>query len=318
MKKASKNIISLFKQITCCKLAYHLFNPFIRFTPRVVTLIDGGLGSQMWQFALGYSVAQKRSLPLTLNIDFYKNCGKDLNGNNNRQFLLFHAFPKIKSKYENSIENSKYFLMHYEDNTARTTYDYNQELFSTNDSIYLSQYYANAKYILDYRQEMMELFEMQISLNTYEKNILQQIQESNSCSVHIRKGDFVGRCVDVCTDFYYSSAIKEIAKLKSDVVFFIFSNDETYFLSKIRPHCGNIRFVVVEGRNEENPCVDFYLMRMCKNSIISNSGFSWMAAFLRNDKGLIFMPDHWNNDPARIESSRDAFYIPGWVKCPTT
>lgn len=316
MKTTSKNSIIKVKLFTK-KIVYYLLKSFAPFSPRVVSLIDGGLGSQMWQFALGYSVAQRNKLPLTLNLDFYKNCGKDLNGNNNRQFLLFSAFPAIKRLYENSIETSKLFQKCYADNTMRSTYDYNPELFSLEQPIYLSQYYANVKYILDYRSDLRTMFDMKPNLSSYEKRLFDQIRETNSCSVHIRKGDFVGRYVDVCTDYYYISAIKTATNLNGNIQFFIFSNDESYFTSHILPHCGNIKFNIIEGRSEENPCVDFYLMKECKNSIISNSGFSWMAAFLREDAGFTIMPDHWNNDPNRIEASKNAFHVSGWIKQPT-
>ena len=65
------------------------------------------------------------------------------------------------------------------------------------------------------------------------------------------------------------------------------------------------------------PRVDFYLMSQCKHAIISNSGFSWMAAWLNNNKSArIIMPDRWNNDKSRMESSKNAFYVQGWIKMP--
>ena len=76
MKSTSKNSIIkiklIAKKIVYRKLTYYLLKSFAHFSPRVVSLIDGGLGSQMWQFALGYSVSQRNKLPLTLNLDFYK------------------------------------------------------------------------------------------------------------------------------------------------------------------------------------------------------------------------------------------------------
>lgn len=287
------------------------------FQPRVVTKIDGGLGSQMWQFALGYAVAQKRRLKLSLELSFYQKSARDCNGKMNRFFYLFDTFPRIKEKYASATEKSKLFLRIFRDRTPRSTYTYTPQVFESHDSLYLSEYYANAKYIMDYRDELRELFDFDVTLNEQEVEWKRMIQESNSCSLHIRKGDFVGICLDVCSDDYYINAIKTMIERIPDVTFFIFSNDEDYFISRILPHCPSIKHVVLKNRTEEDPRADLYLMKLCKHSIISNSGFSWIAAFLKSDTSITIMPDYWNNDPQRKESSKDAFYIQGYIKLPT-
>lgn len=295
---------------------FRLGNILGLYTPRIVTKLDGGLGSQMWQFALGYSVAKKCGLPLTFETRFFSKNGKDCNGIPNRRLLLFDTFPLIRKNYNNLEESSSHYLYLFEDNTKRSTYDFNETLFQLGRPMFLSQYYANIRYIQDFREELEHFFEYTPLLNAQEIELATEIKQNESCMLHIRKGDFVGLCLDVCTDNYYISAIRKMASMVSNCVFYVFSNDENYFSKYIFPHCSEFNFRIIRGRSEENPCVDFFLMKLCKHAIISNSGFSWMAAWLKNESAKVIMPERWNNDSRRKKSSENAFYVNGWIKMP--
>lgn len=313
MKKIIKFIIELLVSFFYNLKLYRLTNILGIYKPRIVSRIDGGLGSQMWQFALGYSFSKSTGLPFTLENDFFLHCGRDCNGKKNRNFLLFETFPRINAEFE----KSRRYLYVFRDRTKRATYDYNSELLQSGRPIYLSQYYANVKYINNYHSDLVTLFDFIPTMNAEEEKYAAEIASTNSCMVHIRKGDFVGLCIDVCTDSYYINAIKAMATFEPDTVFYIFSNDEVYFEQRIYPHCQGYKFRIINNRCEEDPRVDFYLMKLCKNAIISNSGFSWMAAWLKKDTARVIMPDHWNNDPARTKQSETAFSVPGWIKLPT-
>ncbi|MDO5472522.1 MAG: alpha-1,2-fucosyltransferase [Akkermansia sp.] len=314
MKKIIRFAVTIARRLFYQLHLYHIANKMHIYTPRIVALVDGGLGSQMWQFALGYSISKKVGLPLTFETSFYTVSGRDCNGKKNRNLLLFDIFPVIREQYGNNIETSKSYLTFFCDSTKRTTYDYTPSLLMPGRPVFLSQYYANSKYIQENCQELKKIFQFTPCMNAEETALLHQIERTNSCMVHIRKGDFVGLCLDVCTDAYYINAIHKMAELENDVDFFIFSNDETYFEKHIEPHCQGYKFHIIKQRSEENPSIDFYLMKQCKHAIISNSGFSWMAAWLKEDSARVIMPDRWNNDSTRSESSKNAFYHQKWLK----
>lgn len=317
MSTNQKNITALLRNSFYKWELYRYINRIGVYTPRVVTHVDGGLGSQMWQFALGYSVSRKTGLPLTLETKFYSKNGKDCNGVKNRYFLLFETFPEIKRLYESSIETSKSYMSFFKDDMERSTYEYTPSLFIPERPVYLSQYYSNVRYIQEFREELIQLFKFAPEMTPEEQCLANEISSTNACMVHIRKGDFIGLSVDVCTDAYYINAIRKMAERKQNVEFYIFSNDESYFEKYIQHHCPGCVFHVIKKRCEEDPRVDFYLMNLCRHAIISNSGFSWMAAWLNEDSdSLVIMPERWNNDPARLESSKNAFYVNQWLKFP--
>lgn len=282
------------------------------YTPRIAVLVDGGLGSQMWQFALGYCSAKEHSMPFQLHLGFYRRSGKDLNGKDNRHFLLYETFPAVRDMCEQNGEPSWFFRQLFRDRRKRKTYDFQTPVIPENASVYLSQYYANARYIAPYRDELRVLFTMNPKLSPTDASLLEEIRGCSSCFVHIRKGDYIGSSLDVCSDVYYANAMHEMASGEQELVFFIFSNDEDYFPQYIAPLCVGLQYKIVRGSTEEDPRRDFYLMQACRHAIISNSGFSWMAAFLRHQPGEVMMPDYWNRSPERRESSARAFHIPGW------
>ena len=296
---------------------YKLTNHLGIYQPRIVTNIDGGLGSQMWQFAIGYVIAKKSGLPLTLNVDFYVDGGKDCDGVENRHFLLFETFPTIRNLYQNSIEQSETYKNIFRDRIGRSNYVYDPNLSKPGKPIFLSQYYSNAKYILGYKKDLLELFKFDVSLTNEEKQLIAEINEHPSCAVHIRKGDFVGLGRDICSAAYYAKAIHKIQKLIPDVKFYIFSNDESYFEEQVLPLCSSCNYKNLVGRSESTPQADLYLMTQCHHSIISNSGFSWIAAYFKNEDSIVIMPDIWDHVPEKQEISRKAFHIQNWIQLPT-
>lgn len=287
------------------------------FSPKVISWLDGGLGSQMWQFALGYCISKKTGLPLYLKTDFFTNNGCDIQGNPNRKFLLFETFPTIGEQFSDKIitTSDKLFLWLFSDYSFQRNsfYDFNPEIVFSGHSLFITQYYANAKYLEGYRGELRKLFQFNLQLNMEEQILLRFISEHNTCAVHIRKGDFVGSVHEVCTDAYYLEAMKQMTNMHPDTHFVIFSNDENY--SKQLIIRGNItNATILEGRSEEDPRVDMYLMTKCKNFIIANSGFSWFPAFLADDNSTVIMPEYWTRNSQTRELSREAFKLNNWLQ----
>ena len=315
IKKIKKRLYPIIQKLLYTGKLYKITNKLKIYHPRIVTNIDGGLGSQMWQFAFGYATANKANLPLSLHTDFY-NWGCDCNGVKNRQFLLFDVFPAIRAVYSDCIEKSDEYRNIFTDRSKRTTYEFYPEIGKLHKPIFLSQYYANVKYIHEYREKLRAFFAFDVQLDLYEKDIENQINKTNSCFVHIRKGDFVGLSRDICTKLYYVRAMLKMLEMVPDVVFYIFSNDEKYFEKHIRASLHACECRVISVRSENTPQVDLYLMSICKHAIIANSGFSWMAAYLNSQSGHVIMPDIWDSKPENKEKSKMAFYVPGWHQLP--
>ena len=55
-------------------------------------------------------------------------------------------------------------------------------------------------------------------------------------------------------------------------------------------------FVLIENNTEYTGYLDMFLMSRCRHNIISNSSFSWWAAFINaNPDKLVTAPSRWVN-----------------------
>lgn len=281
---------------------------------RIVAKIDGGLASQMWQFAIGYAVSKETGLPVSYETEFYEKDGCDVKGIPNRRFLLLSTFPKIADRYRNSFgekPDSLFCKIFGDRYTQRQIYDYSPEIFTAR-SQYLQQYYGNAKYIASHLHDLKELFEFDIPLNEAERSLRREILSCpKACSVHVRRGDFVATPRDVCSDEYYLAAMQRMESKYPGTVFFIFSNDIDYCKKRYSSLPYSFRYI--EGRNECDPRVDLYLLTLFKHAIIANSTFSWFPAFLNSDDqaSYVVTPDIRRTDGLK-ENSRGAYTLTGW------
>lgn len=125
--------------------------------------------------------------------------------------------------------------------------------------------------------------------------IKNQIENSCSVGVHIRRGDYLNPDVinmygGICTDEYYESAINRMREQFPGCTFYVFSNDPEWVKEKYPEK----DIVVMEGNDEEHGYRDMYLMSLCKHNIIANSSFSWWGAWLnRNPEKMVIGPSIW-------------------------
>jgi len=95
---------------------------------------------------------------------------------------------------------------------------------------------------------------------------------------------------------YFDLAIENIIQCVPEPHFFVFSDDPKGFISKIdlrkKPH------TLIQHNYQDLPEVDLYLMHLCKHFIISNSSYSWWAAWLAETQNtMIIAPNssYWDN-----------------------
>ncbi|MBS0650127.1 MAG: alpha-1,2-fucosyltransferase [Verrucomicrobia bacterium] len=106
---------------------------------------------------------------------------------------------------------------------------------------------------------------------------------------------------------YYKSAMEHFS---DDHLFVIFSDRIEWAkenLQEIKPN-----MVFIQG---ESHIIDFYLMTYCINHIISNSNFSFMAAFFKNNpSGATLVPDIWLSNTCKEDY--EGMYFPGCIVLP--
>jgi len=260
--------------------------------------ISGGLGNQMFQYAIGRSISLENNVVLKLNTS-------ELYFDEFRDFSL-DAFdiPKSVLKIEhveslNLIDNVVFKLTKflYDRKISLTgkifeidEFKYSSELMNVQE-VSLYGYWQSYKYFEKIRSTLLEDFTLVQSLDQKNKELLDDIENTNSVSIHIRRGDYLK--LDMYNTFgidYYNNAILLMKKKVNNPQFYIFSDDIEWVSSNFE--IPNATIVNINSSNKAY--LDLELMRNCKHNIIANSSFSWWGAWLnKNEKKEVIAPKKW-------------------------
>lgn len=158
-------------------------------------------------------------------------------------------------------------------------------------NIYYHGYWINKNWLYTYKDELFA--ELRFPPITDKKNLAyaKQILDSNSLSVHVRRGDFVSYGIQMAEEEYLHCS-ESASAAYPDAVLFVFSDDIPW----CREHEKELGFdkfrgaVYVEGNAGEKSYIDMQLMSMCRGVILSNSAFCYLAALLNTDKRYYINP----------------------------
>lgn len=270
---------------------------------RVIIEVSGGLGNQMFQYAL-YRQMKRFSENVYLDLSFYHSNQKL------RKFELdiFNISydvidEKIAKKYrgygynDSLIEKVKRYFFHERNHLYKDLITEFQPQIFTMDNIYLSGYWQNEKYFSEIVEEIQEVYKLSI-----DGELAEEILNRNSVSIHIRRNDYLYShnskiYGNICTNEYYQSAIKYINDHVENPFYYIFSDD----ISWVKDNLIMANSLVVEHKEDEDH-MDMQLMSLCKHNIIANSTFSWWGAWLNSNKEKIVIgPKKWFSNHDHVD-----------------
>ena len=242
----------------------------------IVSTITDGFGNQLFMYACGYAMARRHKEKLALDTTY-------LATSNLREYELGGLRVEYDKLY--SINKSlPYFLkvvlrkvihacmfMRFKQYLEKQAWHYDGELLQTTGSCRLRGYWQSEKYFKDYRNEILKMLSPSYEQTASFKELLSKIQNTNSISVHIRRGDYVA--LGIClSDVYYKAAIRLMSEKVNAPEFYVFSDDIEYAKGLFDGiENTKIHFVKYEARNAT--IEDFLLMKSCKNFIYGNMYF---------------------------------------------
>lgn len=265
----------------------------------VVSKIYGGLGNQMFQYAVGRTLSILNGVDLFLDISEFNNYkvhGYGLNNYNisakiyEKPRRMMSAFKWLP--YRSSIKKYKELSLAYDPNVLKL-----------GDNVYLDGYWQTSKYFECVKNVIENDFECIIPPNYNNNEWISKIQSNNSSvSLHIRRGDYLtnpaaNKVHGLCPLDYYKSALNRIVDLGVvDPVFYVFSDDIKWAKQNLRSLAENINFI--DCNRQDHNFDDLRLMSACRHNIIANSTFSWWAAWLnKNENKIVIAPKMWFMEP---------------------
>jgi hypothetical protein len=279
----------------------------------VIVQMKGGLGNQMFQYALGLHLSIKFSEPLYFDLTDYRQqrlrrFELEVFGIHNKEVNAATRFF-----YHSLIKSINLLGLKSKSVYVEPTLCFDEKVFRRPYPRYYKGFFQSYKYFVDISSQLRERFLFVNSLDKANGAIASTISASNSISIHVRRGDYIywdnyDSSHVLCGLDYYWHALELMKQKVNACTFFVFTDDTEWVRKNFK-----FEYVLVEGNGAENAWKDMHLMSLCKHHIIANSTFSWWAAWLNpSESKLVIAPKQWFGNQMN-EETKD-LCPPGWIR----
>jgi hypothetical protein len=272
----------------------------------ILVQLNGGLGNQLFQYALGRKLLHLyggslrfdirllslNHTPREYGLDHFRIQGKLLTSSEQKGFYVFQQIPLFRSLFSTYQER----LPHYRRLVVlEQSPFYDENILKARPNVALKGYWQSEKYFLDIRPILLEELRLKDELDTQNQKLYREICDGLSVSLHIRRGDYLSNPAayqfhGVLPLEYYQRGINLLNDINASLHYYVFSDDIPWVQRNLQ--IKNATFVSHNGAQRDY--VDLTLMRACRYHIIANSSFSWWGAWLSDypDK-RVFAPRQW-------------------------
>lgn len=270
----------------------------------IIVRLKGGLGNQMFQYALGRALSIKNNITLGLDTGFF-----NLNLNPKRQYDLevFNIAGKVLEQKEipflyRFCHKSKILDKITRCGFKEKSFDFDPQIFSLGSNLYIDGYWQSPKYLEGFEDEIRKNFTLKNTPIPKIQDLAREIENANSLCIHVRRGDYVeNKNHEIVDNEYYIKGIEYIKNHAPIDKIYVFSDDIEWCKNNLKFEIPTM--FVNSGYAGEKGEGHMFLMSKCKNFIIANSSFSWWATWLSNNKEkIVICPKQWFPD-AKIDTS---------------
>ncbi|MCR4762374.1 MAG: alpha-1,2-fucosyltransferase [Lachnospiraceae bacterium] len=291
----------------------------------IIIRLQGGLGNQMFQYAL---LLQLKKLGREVKIDEKSGYEEDrlrrpvlrevfgltYDEASEREIrTLRDAFPDPVSRIRRKLFGRR--NLEWEEPDGR----FHPEVLTLEEG-YLNGYFQSEQYFPDpeVRALIREAFcpeRKNLTGSAEAASLLEKIRGDGerSVSMHIRRGDYLlpetaKTHGGICTESYYERALALIGGQLGETSLYVFSDDpafaETYAESCREKGIsgGRIRVVcLTKEQGDRKDAAELMLMRACRHHVLANSSYSWWGAWLKephHGKSLLIAPGRWYQNRA--------------------
>ena len=250
----------------------------------------GGLGNQLFQIAAAYAHCKRNKLEFKLS----SNVAHDKHGTH--WDSIFYKCKKYFGEYKDQPRWHEP-AFHYVPIPAGVTA--------------LGGYFQSSKYFSDCNENIRNLFVLPYKMQQEIRAKYATILDEPCAVLHIRRGDYVWLPTFHCilNEDYYRRAVALLRDREPGARLLVFSDD--------LPWARNLDFLSgATFVDEPDAASALYLMSQFEHYVISNSSFSWWAAWLGATAKTVIAPDRWFG-PDGPQDFQD-IYEPSWLLCPVT
>lgn len=257
----------------------------------------GGLGNQMFQYAVGRALSLRLGLPLTLDLSFFDR-------RRHRSYGLAplalgeHTviappsgglFERARRQWVSSLKRSFGISpRHY----SEPHFHFDSRFHEIQEPVTLVGGFQSEKYFSGATDTIRSELTPSPAKDELSLRLAREMSAQPSCAVHVRRGDYLSSeknrsLYATCGIAYYSKAVESIPE---NCTLYVFSDDMEW----VRKHLRLRRpMVFVESSDPRDVLADLWLMSQADHHIIANSTLSWWGAWLKIRQGLVFAPREW-------------------------
>ena len=270
----------------------------------------GGLGNQMFQYAMG------RSLSLRFNTDLVLDL-KELHDRTPRDDFVFREFDlpifNIQARVGTEEElrgmrpaekgplDRAFLTLTSRLGLSRVVsergFRYDPHTRKCRDRAYVIGFWQSYRYFEDIEWQIRQDFSHKIPLSSQAQDVASQIESGNAVCLNVRRADYVNiaktlRHHGFCGAEYFYPAVEVMKDRVGQCELFVFSDDIAWCRDNLS-FSSPTHFVSHACAGEKfSNYLD--LMSRCKHFIIPNSTFGWWAAWMSSHPGKhVIAPKRW-------------------------
>lgn len=285
----------------------------------IIARIYGGLGNQMFQYAAARAVALRSQSELKLDATFFEGSQRgEVFSSFRREFKLpeFNTYAAIASPEEIRKVREPYIGQRLHRRVLRRivhafvaprstviherSMNFDPSILDLPDGVYLDGYWQSVSYFSEYVDTIRADFSFQDqALEQYGVDYVQSVRRTSEpvVAIHVRRGD-IAYSYEVLQQPAYSPGppvspqylCRATRRFDKHATYLLFT-ESPEDVSWCRRHIPVRYLSVADGLSDMH---DFSVMKACDHNIISNSTFSWWAAWLHdNDDKIVVAPEPW-------------------------
>lgn len=275
----------------------------------IIVNLKGGLGNQMFQYALGRALSIKAETDLVLDMTFLENQPSDQD-HTYREYQLdifkLHKkvsttpglrscrFPDYLTKMAHRLISSGLITekgFHFLPEARLLTmlprkvrvirekyFHFDSSVLSTGDNVYLEGFWQGYKYFSEIASLLKKDFAFSLEFDDENRSLSEEILSVNSVCLNIRRTDFVtsqntNSFHGVCEIDYFQEALQIVESKIQDFQLYVFTDDIPWCRENLKTK----HPIKIVGPEYYGPKYQYKFrhMTLCRHFVIPNSTFGW-------------------------------------------
>lgn len=304
----------------------------------IISWLTGGLGNQMFQYAAGLALAERRRTILKLDPSWFREYPEHEAHNRyalsclnvTEQFATEEDIDRVRGipltrveRWSVALARRLRFYRYARRHTsaghmfqAAHPSRFCPEFLDMPDPCYLSGMWQSERFFAPVANLVRQHFSFRYPPTPPVAEMAARIHSGPSAAVHFRRGDYVGnptfsRELGALGLPYYRAAVELVRSRHPQATLYIFSDDIEAVEREFDPPGPRVFVRSVEHWNAHDT---IRLMSLCDHAIVSNSTFAWWGAWLNpNPAKLVIAPDPWRSGPT---AEGDETIPQSWTRLP--